>query len=242
MSAQSLPAFQKATAGFLQRQEAQAKALLIRTAKEGHAELMRTGAVTLITAYANRPGNPIEQVQLPGPIVYHYRQRAHELSAIVAAAIRSLQEASPVVSGTYRDNHWLYVDGAPVTASPDEPAIAAALKDARPGAIVMVANPVPYSRRLEVGVTQSGRAFVVQVPPRIYDRVGKQLQDRYAGVVRITVITSPGVELPDAAGIRGARGRAGVSTHHRSGGRRVRRRGHGGETVLAPALILDMVT
>lgn len=224
----------------------QARRFLIRVAKTGHALFMAKYALQraspVVVAYANRPGIPVEQVRLPGPIVYEYHPPAQQvLAEIISAALKELRAASPVVTGEYRHRHTLYIDGVPVDPSGDDAGfIDSVLRRARPDAEIMIANPVPYARRLEIGVTKSGRAFVVQVPPRIYDRVGARLAERFNDQAELTVSEDPGVELPDAGEIRGVSGRSGVSSHHPSGGRRVARRTHGGERILSPALFIKL--
>lgn len=145
--------------------ERNAKALLIRTARTGHQRIMKDaatkGLVPTWEAYANTPGNKnLETVKLPGPIVYNYRY----LSDLVGFALEELRRQSPIVSGDYRKSHTLFIN--------DEPVPGGVLpKTLQPGDRIMIANPVPYARKIEVGRTKAGRAFVIQVPNRIYERV-----------------------------------------------------------------------
>ena len=75
-----------------------------------------------------------------------------------------LRKQSPVSSGKYKNSHTVYVNGQPVgNAVP---------KNLQPGDQIMIANPVPYARRLEIGRAQHGaRPFLISVPNRIYERV-----------------------------------------------------------------------
>lgn len=226
-------------------QDEQARRFLIRVARTGHALLMTQYVARriypVVVAYAHRPGIPVDQVRLPGPIVYEYhREDDNEaLAEIIADVLQALRDASPIVSGTYRDSHTLYINEAPVQASGDNPEfIAAVLARSGSGPEIMIANPVPYTRRIEIGVTKSGRPFVLQVPPHIYRRIGKVMADRYRGQAMIELADDPGVALPDSGTIKGVVGRRGISTHHQSGGRRVRRRRHGGESIMSPAIYI----
>lgn len=219
------------------RAEARGKHQLIAMARIGHSRLMQKsgGKLELAEAYANTPGRPIEQVQLPGPIVYLYKRSGESNATVLADVIRSLIDASPRVSGAYAENHWLFIDGVAVTAQPDIGAINAALRNVTPKSVIMVANPVIYARRLEVGVTKSGRPFVVQVEPRIYGRTVRALRSRHGSDFKFE---EGSIALPAVA--TGASGRAGVSSHYQRRGRRVRRRLHGGAQIQSPAIIIKI--
>ncbi len=46
-------------------------------------------------------------------------------------------------------------------------------------------NPLPYSRKLEIGKTKSGRDFLVSVPNRIYERTADDAKRRFSNIARI---------------------------------------------------------
>lgn len=223
------------TVDWQRHQEAQAKALLIAVAREGHRRIMADqaarGSVPSFEAYANRPGRPIEQVILPGPIVYLYRL---ELRRLVEFILDELRKASPVVSGDYVRGHTLFVNGVAQDHVP---------VDLSPSDELYIANPVPYARRIEVGRTKSGRSFVMQVPPRIYERVAKQLViSKFRDQAKITFGY---VTLIDAVTVTGGlqkrtpyygTGKIGP----RGGGRRVKRRQRVGSKVPSPAIFIKL--
>jgi hypothetical protein len=103
------------------------------------------------------------------------QQRNGEADPLVWIA-RRLWERSPVVSGEYRDNHILYADGVEVGTAAD---VIAGL-DIPEAKVYAFANTVPYSRKIEVGVTKDGRDFVIQVPNRIYERTGDEAGSKFA--------------------------------------------------------------
>jgi hypothetical protein len=152
------------------------KELLLRTAREGHAQIMadvtaESGFPPQWEAYANTRGNTnLNSVILPGPIVYLY----HYTTEVIEQALTLLQRLSPVRSGLYAKSHTIYVNGSPVGRAPK------VLTEE-----VIISNPVPYARKIEVGKTRSGRSFVIQVPPRIYERAAKALRSRYRQVAKI---------------------------------------------------------
>lgn len=155
--------------------EQSAKAMLIKAARDGHAAIMAKQGNPAFEVYANRPGNTnIDSVVLPGPIVYKYSN----VRALVEFALDELRKASPVISGDYARSHMLFVNGIAVDVLPET---------VKPSDEIMIANPVPYARKLEIGKTKTGRDFVVQVPNRIYERVTKNvLLPRYRNVAKIT--------------------------------------------------------
>jgi hypothetical protein len=157
--------------------EREAKSLLIRTARTGHQRIMADAAtkgfVPSWDAYANTPGNrDLASVKLPGPIVYNYRY----LSDLIQTALDELRKASPVQSGDYVRSHALYVNDTPVDVLP---------RNLKEGDRVYIANPVPYARKIEVGKTKTGRPFVIQVKPRIYERVAEKLKEDVRGRSRV---------------------------------------------------------
>lgn len=208
---------------------AEAKELLLRTAREGHDRIireqaLRAGVIPEWNAYANFPGNTnLESVKLPGPIVYRY----YYFRELLLVAIRELEKASPRgPSGKYKTSHMRYDDGVPTRI--DAPV--------KPGVPIWIANPVPYSRRLEVGKTDSGRDFLVSVPNRIYERVAKNiLIPRYKNVANIR---HGYVTLPGAWIIKGRLG----PTYLLASGKKRKRRQQIGEKVRAPAIFIGLLT
>jgi hypothetical protein len=88
----------------------------------------------------------------------------------------TLRERSPVISGEYRDAHTLYADGTEVEIGGDVPANVSEL---------VFLNPLPYARKIEIGKTQSGRDFVIQVPNRIYERTANDARKRFGNLATI---------------------------------------------------------
>jgi hypothetical protein len=156
--------------------ERNGKALLLRVARAGHAKIMaeataESGFPPQWEAYANVRGNTnLESVILPGPIVYFY----HYTTEVIEQALTLLQRLSPVRTGLYAKSHTIYVNGQPTARAPKT------LTEE-----VIISNPVPYARKIEIGKTRSGRPFVIQVPNRIYERAAKALRSRYRNVATI---------------------------------------------------------
>jgi hypothetical protein len=122
-----------------------------------------------------------------------------------------LVKRSPVVSGDYRRGHTLFADGKEV-----------AIGDTIPAAEEYTfTNTVPYARKIEVGHTKSGRAFVLQVPNRIYERTAKDARGRFGNTADIKFA------FRDVAGA--------YTLRHSSGRRKGRQRGN---AVSSPAIII----
>lgn len=208
--------------------EDDARKFLVRTARAGHAKIMaeqtaRGGFPPDWDAYANRPGQTnLDNVILPGPIVFHYRY----MRELIAFALEELRKASPVISGDYRDSHTLYINGIPATAIPNT---------IEAGMEIFIANPVPYARRLEVGLKEDGRPFVVQVEPRIYERTMKRvLQPRFRNVAKLSLDY---VTIPGAWVIKGR-----LPSHYiAKGGVKRRRRQEVGKPVRSPAIVISVL-
>lgn len=131
------------------------------------------GRETPATVYVDgRAGAPLETVDPDrGRIVAEFDLVMQVLDWIW----NRLRESSPVRSGAYREAHRLFADGAEVAATGDVP-------EAEEYAFT---NTVPYARKIEIGKTQAGRDFVIQVEPRIYDRVAKEARSRFGNLAQI---------------------------------------------------------
>lgn len=233
---------QKITIDWTGKTQKEAHDLLVQIATKGNAETLseqtqRSGITPGVNAYANSPGNAnLDSVVLPGPIVYKYDYRRE----IVDYAIAALRKASPVVSGKYQNSHQVYINGAAARSLPDQ----FGSSDE-----IIISNPVPYARRLEVGRTKSGRSFVAQVQPRIYERVAKSdLLKRFGNLAKISFdyvdLTDAWVtkaRLSASYGTQKTRIRGGkvVATGEM---RQQKRRQFAGQKVRAPAIIIEAYT
>lgn len=123
-----------------------------------------------------RQGAPLQSVDPDrGIIIAEWRLIGDVLVWIMA----TLKQRSPVVAGQYRDSHTLYADGSEVNAA--SPPLAQEYT---------FLNPLPYSRKIEIGKTKAGRDFVIQVPNRIYERTAKDAKARFGNIARIRFIYS----------------------------------------------------
>lgn len=86
----------------------------------------------------------------------------------------TLRARSPIVKGDYLKGHTLYADGAECDA--DNPPLASEYT---------FLNLVPYSRKIEIGKTESGRDFVIQVENRIYERTASDARSRFGNIAKI---------------------------------------------------------
>lgn len=111
-------------------------------------------------------------------IVYHYL----DMDEIAQFALQTLRERSPVGSsetdahpGLYRDSHLLFIDGHVV---PDA-------KNWKPGQTLNISNPVPYSRKIELGTIK------VSVPPHVYEESAPLIAARYGNSVDVKFVFMP---------------------------------------------------
>jgi hypothetical protein len=181
-------------------------------------QVQRSGFMPKFVGFGDIPGRPVENAQRL--IVYKYR---YDLE-VIRLVLKALQDASPAESGRYKQGHQLYLDGRPVPLN----------TPIRRGQEIMIANPVVYARRLEVGKTTSGRDFLISKPNKIYERISKQFGARYANAVKLTFGY---VTMPEAYVIKGR-----LPTHYAidSIGLKMRkRRQEVGKPVRAPAIFFD---
>ncbi len=118
-----------------------------------------------------REDEALSNIPLPsGIIIAEYRV----VDDVLAWIAKTLHDRSPVQEGDYRDGHIMLADDAP--ADPYNPPLATQFT---------FLNLEPYSRKIEIGKTKSGRDFVVQVPNRIYIRTGDDAKAKFGNVAKI---------------------------------------------------------
>lgn len=122
-----------------------------------------------------RAGGSLDQVRaVGGSIIVEW-----ELMTDVLVWIgNALKDRSPVVSGTYRDSHTLFADGTEIEVGSEIPGNVSEL---------VFLSPLLYARKIEVGKTESGRDFVIQVPNRIYERTARDANSRFGNIARISM-------------------------------------------------------
>jgi hypothetical protein len=102
------------------------------------------------------------------------------MAEVVDFALSVLRANSPVGSGDghpglYRDSHTVFIDGHVV-------------KDAsgwQPGQQVNISNPVPYSRKIEIGRMQTS------VPGHVYELAAPVISARYGNSVNVKFVFMP---------------------------------------------------
>jgi hypothetical protein len=206
---------------FVPRATEEARRRFVKAAQAEHNSILqnefrRSGYMPKWEGFGDTKGRPVEQAQRL--IVYKYR---YDLE-VIRLVLKALQDASPVDSGRYKKGHQLYLDGRPVPLN----------TPIRRGQEIMIANPLVYARRLEVGKTTSGRDFLVSKPNRIYERVSRQFGERYRNAVKLTFGY---VTMPQAYIIKGK-----LPSHYSIGmGKLRKRRPEIGNPVRAPAIFFD---
>jgi hypothetical protein len=124
------------------------------------------------TTVDGRQGAALESVKPGGTIITEW-DLGNDVLAWIA---QTLIDRSPRKSGDYIKGHTLFADGVEIK-----------LGEQIPDALTFTfANMVPYSRKLEVGKTKSGRDFLIQVPNRIYERTFRDAKARFGNIAKIT--------------------------------------------------------
>lgn len=118
-----------------------------------------------------RQGAPLESVKPDrGRIVVEWQL----VGDVVQWIFATLRARSPRITGAYLKGHKLFADGLAV--DPDKPPLASEYT---------FLNIVPYARKIEIGKTQAGRDFVIQVENRIYERTARDAKARFGNVAKI---------------------------------------------------------
>ena len=96
---------------------------------------------------------------------------------VVAFAMQALFDASPVDSGDYRRAHTLFLNGSPVSD----------ISAWRPGDENAIGNPLPYVRKIELGLMR----MRVAGTDRVYERASAMVRRRYGNVAAIRFTFRP---------------------------------------------------
>lgn len=137
-----------------------------------------------------RAGAALESVKPNGGRIVVEWEIFTDVLVWIAAELR---KRSPRISGAYIASHTLFADGTEVNPSAGLP----------PAKEFTFLNLVPYSRKIEIGKTKAGRAFVIQVPNRIYERVAQDARSRFGNSADIRFVYR---ETTNAYRVRGRRG------------------------------------
>lgn len=170
--------------------EAQSAALA-KVAREGLAELQRTGeASTVFRRYVDgKEGAAEESVKPDGVIVYAF----DHLATIITFALSFLLDRAPPASVApvspahgkpthYRDGFALGLGGRMVAAKDWNPD---AFDADGAGAEILIFNRVAYGRRLDVQA-DGGKRLKFTVPAGIWDDAAKEINRRFGGIVTAT--------------------------------------------------------
>jgi hypothetical protein len=159
----SLPEQRQAVAEFVQAGIGEAKAI----------NRSIFGAVPPFTVTVDGNQNaPLNSVNPDGGTIIVEFELVGEVLQWIA---ETLVERSPVVSGDYKRGHTLYADGIEIDPFGVVPQASQ----------YVFTNSVPYTRKIEIGKTESGRDFVVQVANRIYERTADDAKAKFGNQAKI---------------------------------------------------------
>lgn len=142
---------------------AETQKALAALAKREHARVMQADPkpARFVRSVDGIRGAREEVVKVGGVIRYNYDR----LDEVVRFAMDTLFDLSPVLSGRYRQSHTLFVGGANATNLADWDGISD----------IIISNPLPYSRKIELGL------MTMRVPgtDQVYEQAEKIVRRRY---------------------------------------------------------------
>lgn len=149
---------------------AETHAAHVALAKREHARVMQTEPKPgrFVRAVDGVRGAREEAVKIGGVIKYNYAR----LDEVVRFAMQTLFDLSPVLSGRYRQGHTLFVNGA----------AARNLADYDGAGEIIISNPLPYSRKIELGL------MTMRVPgtERVYEQTEQLVRARFGNSASVT--------------------------------------------------------
>jgi hypothetical protein len=184
-----------------QRTKEETQRVLAETAKRLNAEVLATDPRP--TSYKRfvdgREGAPEEAVKATGVILYIYQR----LDMVAQFALETLKERSPVLTGAYRDAHTMFIRGQAVTD----------LKSWQSGDEIVIANPLPYARKIELGKMK------MRVPgtDHVYQQAEQIVNRKFGNLARVKFTYQGIVGFQKMAGVsaRAIGGKAGNKSAHR---------------------------
>lgn len=186
--------------------EAMAKRLA-EFSRERLAEVIRSGegSSSYDTFVNGRPGAAEESVVPPGPIVYEFNW----WDEVLLFAVNFLRARSPVGGPGGHKGRRRYRDSF-FTMADDREVFTRHWKTIPGGAVVVIGNDAPYSRKLDVQLIGS-RPIKVSVPPGIFDDAAVAVKARFQGLVNARRLYTYRLE-----GVRNRRvtGRVGPKSGH----------------------------
>jgi hypothetical protein len=125
-----------------------------------------------VTIVDGRRGAPLDSVNPNGgQIVTEFEL----VGGVLKWIANELNERSPYLKGDYLRGHTVFADGREID-------VGAVIPDAEEYVLI---NTVPYARKIEIGRTRAGRAFLLQVPNRIYERTAADASRRFGNIARV---------------------------------------------------------
>jgi hypothetical protein len=112
---------------------------------------------------------PLERVRPDGRIVFDFELG----SGVVEYCLKLLHEASPVLTGAYRNSHTIYADGAEVETAAQ--AIGAEH--------VVILSTVPYARKIEGANNRPAQSM--KAPKGVYEVTAAMANKRFGNVAAI---------------------------------------------------------
>lgn len=208
--------------------------------QELHAKVARQALGDHLASLPSKP--PVKrivdgQVGAVEETVKAYGLIRYEFSYLREMAKYGLEQAravSPVDSGKYRDSWIALADGVPT--DPD------AIPDGT--AEVLITNPEPYSRKLNVGKNLDGTSFVLEVPPNFVETASAAVRRRFgnAAVIQFKYVSLHGayvIKIGNATLLAREAARRGVTDVAKSR-LQVRRDRSAGAEVTYPAFSIRM--
>jgi hypothetical protein len=143
--------------------------LIVTTAKTRHGEIMNSDPqpgsfrrwVDGVLSVAE------EMVKPDGIIKYNYNR----LDLVVQFAMETLFEKSPVLSGDYRNAHTIFMNGVEVSN----------LADYKSGYEIVILNPLPYARKIEIGKMK----MTVPGTDQVYHQAEQIVKSKYDNFAKI---------------------------------------------------------
>lgn len=168
-----------------------ARKQIAETARVEHAKIMEAHPEPLgFEVHADgQEGASFEAVKPGGVIVVDYNR----LDLIAQVALDTLRQLSPVESGDYARGHVIMLNGAVV----DD------LKGWKPGDVISISNPEPYTRKIEGGPGKEKFSS----HPHVYEKAQRVLARRFGNIASIYFIfdkAPPGAIHDWAQSARGA--------------------------------------
>lgn len=181
--AQRLPLFDRVVTTVMRGAEHRVQKALVATVKRELGRVLTTAQPSSYRQWIDgRAGAPIDSIDPFGVAYFEFSYHR----AVVQFAGAVLRANSPVDTGRYQDHHTVFADGVELGTLAED-ADLAFLGRVVPTAELVITDPLPYARRIELP-RRDGTPWSKQAPAGVYRISAATVSRRFSALYRVRFV------------------------------------------------------